>query len=78
MEVAEMQRVSSQEVMRRLGITRPTLYRLIAEKKLTAPEKSIFATKRGRLDFDPEEVQKLVEFKEEEERLRKEAGAGGA
>ena len=74
MVVAE-KRVPSQEVMRLLGITRPTLYRLISEGKLTARDKSPFATKRGRLDFDPEEVQKLVDFVEVE-RLRKEAGAG--
>jgi len=65
--VEEKQRVSSQEVMRLLGITRPTLYRLIAEGRLTAPEKSPWNSKRGRLDFDPDEVQKLIA---EGERLR--------
>jgi predicted DNA-binding transcriptional regulator AlpA len=70
MMVEEKQRIPSQEVMRLLGITRPTLYRLITEGKLTAPEKSPWNTKRGRLDFDPAEVAKLVA---EDERLRKEA-----
>ncbi len=74
MEVAEKARVSSQEVMRLLGISRPILYRLIAEGKLTPSEKSPLLTKRGRLDFDPEEVAKLVE---EDQRLRKAAQGGG-
>ena len=66
MATAEKEMVTSQEAMHMLRISRPKLYQLIADGELTAPEKSMFASKRGRLVFDKEEVEKLIAKRKEE------------